>query len=168
MNAPQATMPLGVVLERRRIDHPWADVSWRAAAVIPGAPAAPAGPPGGEDRVHAATLELALHRKQTEGYRANLSQPEPAVYVVLRQSAAGAAPRPFLVTVCPYEAQNYDMGGDERVDAVPMPPPVAALLARFVAEHHVEEPFRKRRRTPADPDGPKPARKGSAGGPRYG
>ena len=161
-------MPLGVVLERRRIDHPWAEAAWRAAAVIPGAPAPPPGAPPGSERVHAATLELALHRKQTEGYRANLSQAQPAVYVVLRHGEAGAPPRPFLVTVCPYEAQHYDMGGDERVDAVPMPPPVAAMLARFVAEHHVDEPFLKRRRTPPDPEGPKPVRKGSVGGPRYG
>jgi hypothetical protein len=166
MSAPQATMPLGVVLERRRIDHPWAEVSWRAAAVIPGAPAPPAAAQAG-DRVHAATLALALHRKLTEGYRANLSQPEPAVYVVLRGGEAGM-PRPFLVTACPYEAQNYDMGGDERVDAVPMPPPVAAFLARFVAAHHVDEPFRKRRRTPHGPNDDKPARKGNVGGPRYG
>ena len=167
MSIPQATMPLGVVLERRRIDHPWAAFAWRAVAVIPGAPP-PAAPAGAEDRVHAATLELGLHRKETEGYRVNLSQPEPVVYVVLRPGAAGAAPRPFRVTVCPYEAQAYELGGDERVDALPMPPAVAALVARFVAAHHVEVPFVKRRRTPHEPEGPRPARKGSIGGPRYG
>src|SRR3546814_9499265 len=32
------TLPLGVVLEWRRVDHPWKDHDWRPVAVIPGAP----------------------------------------------------------------------------------------------------------------------------------
>src|SRR3546814_7777853 len=31
------TLPLGVVLEWRRVDHPWKDHDWRPVAVIPGA-----------------------------------------------------------------------------------------------------------------------------------
>lgn len=168
-------MPLGVVLERRPIDHPWADWSWRAVAVIPGA--GPVETPrelindASHARFHVATLALGLHRKETEGYRVNLSQPRPTIFVGLRPgSGDDEAPEPFVVTVCPYEAEDYEIGGEERVDAVPMPPEVAALVGHFVDRHHVEEPFVKRKRQPhnprkgADIAGPRGGAKGS----RYG
>src|SRR6267378_483326 len=41
--------------------------------------------------------------------------------------------------------------GSSLVEAVPMPPDVAEIVARFIAEHHVERPFVKRRREPAEP-----------------
>lgn len=173
MSSPTETMALGVVLERRPIDHPWAEWSWRAVAVIPGA--APIDAPrelvrdDAHTRFHVATLTLGLHRKETEGYRVNLSQAKPSVFVGLRPGDHDA-PRPFVVTVCPYEAEDYEVGGDEWVDAVPMPAEVAALVGHFVARHHVEEPFVKRKRKPHDPRkapaGPK--LRGSAKGPRYG
>ncbi len=171
----QQAMPLGVVLERRPIEHPWAEWSWRAVAVIPGAGPVQAPRELVRDdtgaRFHVATLELGLHRKETEGYRVNLSQPSPTVYVGLRPGADdGEAPAPFVVTVCPYEAEDYEIGGEERVDAVPMPPEVAALVGHFVDRHHVEEPFIKRKRQPHNPrnDDAASQLRGSAKGPRYG
>ncbi len=85
---PIESMSAGVVLERRKIDSPWQDYAWYPVAVIPGAP------PVTEWRVlrhgegwvhyHAGTLEIELHRKETEGYRVNLAQAQPRVFVVLR------------------------------------------------------------------------------------
>ena len=107
-------MAIGVVLERRDIDSRWQSVSWRAVAVIPGAPGIDEpcvlseGP--GWVRFHAATLALELHRGETEGYKHNISNEEvPVVYVVLRFDEEGDddAPRPDVVTVCPHEAQSY-------------------------------------------------------------
>jgi hypothetical protein len=34
---------------------------------------------------------------------------------------------------------------------VPMPPEIAEVVVRFIAEHHVERPFLKRQRRPAEP-----------------
>lgn len=174
MSEAQEKLPLGVVLERRPIDHPWADWSWRTVAVIPGA--APVGDTrelvrdGETARFHVATLELGLHRKETEGYRINLSQPQPKVYVGLRPGETDdGGPVPFVVTVCPYEAEDYEVDGDERVDAVPMPGEVAALVGHFVDAHHVEEPFVKRKRQPHNPrDKDQTTRRGGPRGPRYG
>ena len=174
----EESISLGVVLERRPVDHPWTDWSWRPVAVIPGA-AAVAAPvelvrDGDAVRFHVATLTLVLHRKETEGLRVNLSQPQPAVYIVLRgddaDDGAEHGPTPHLVTACPYEAEDYEIGGDDRVEAVAMPPEVAALVGHFVDRHHVEEKFVKRKRTPHDPrEGePAPRRRGSTGRSRYG
>ena len=166
MTSEQQTMALGVVLERRPIDHRWAKWSWRAVAVIPGAPplAAPRAlkRDGKTELFHAATLELALHRKDTEGYRVNLSQPRPAIYVGLRPDADGDGVHPFVVTACPYEGEIYDLDADERVEAVPMPAAVAAVVGGFVRRHHVDVPFVKRKRKPHDP------RKAGAERPRHG
>lgn len=152
------SMPVGVVMERRAIDNPWADHVWRAVAVIPGAP-----PVEGEWRrmldgdgwaqYHAATLPLAIYSSETDGYRANLNSGAPKVYVVLRPNPDPAGPelQVFHVTLCPYEASRYTGMGDDVVEAVPMPDEIAAWLADFVEKHHVEVPFIKRQRLPYDP-----------------
>ena len=83
------TMQVGVVLERRQIDNPWQEHTWRPVAVIAGAPAVERPRllmrEGPIELFHAATLPLELHPSETEGYRYNLSQAQPSVYVVLRQ-----------------------------------------------------------------------------------
>jgi len=164
-------MPLGVVVERREIDHAWASVSWRAVAVIPGAGPVdaprPLGSWPGGTRFHAATLPLDLYRGETEGYRLNLADQNPRVYVVMRLDDdvdAGdgdeSRPRPELVTVCPFEAQDYlDANGDDLVDTVPMPLPVAVWVRDFVDRHHVDVPFKKRKRKRWHGDDPAPPRR---------
>ncbi|MGO8917147.1 MAG: DUF3305 domain-containing protein [Stellaceae bacterium] len=143
---------VGLVLERRRLDSPWQEHGWTAVAVVPGAPdiEAPLLLAEGEGfaRYHFATLEIELHRSETEGYRYNLSQAEPVVYALWRQPEEDPAawPEPFHLTVCPYEAQDYLDGGDVLVEGVSMPEAVALWLGRYVARHHVDAPFEKRQR----------------------
>ena len=143
---------VGIILERRRIDSRWQEHAWRATAVVAGAPdiAAPLLLARGEgfERYHFATLDIEIHRSETEGYRYNLSQAEPVVYAMWRLSAEDPAAWPdlFHVTVCPYEAQDYLDGGDVIVEGVPMPEAVALWLAGYVARHHVDAPFEKRPR----------------------
>ena len=158
----QESLPLGVVLERRRIDHPWQDFDWRPVTVIPGAPALD--PEGawrmlaeGEDWVHyhSGTLTLELFRRETEGYKVNLSNHPPRVFVVLRSGEDMGCDHdvvPFLVTACPYEAQDYLDSGEDIVEGVPMPGVVLAWVHDFVDTHHVDEPFKKRKRKRHDPE----------------
>lgn len=156
----QERLPLGVVLERREVDHPWVEHAWKAVAVIPGAGSLD---PRGEWQVlgsgegwvhyHAGTLSLELFRKETEGYKVNLSQDPPRVFIGLRagedmESAHDLVP--FLVTACPYEAQDYMDSGEEQVEAVTMPDGVIGFVQAFIEQHHVDEPFYKRKRKPAE------------------
>lgn len=159
----QETMDLGVVLERRPSDHPWLDHSWHAVGVIPKAP--PADPAGewrellrdGEvARFHAGTLPLSLFRKETDGYKVNLSQKPPRVFVVIRRDENPDSPHelsPFHVTACPFEAQIYLDNGDDIVEAVTMPEVVVAWVKDYVDRHHVEQTFKKRRRRPVVEEG---------------
>ncbi len=153
-------MLLGVVIERRRSTSSWQDWVWRPVAVLAGAP-----PLAGDWRqllhgaswtqYHAANLPLELHRAETEAYLINLGQQPPRVYVVLRPaSEPGPYPfRPLLITVSPTEAEGYLASGEEIVEGVPMPAPVIAWLRAFVARHHVEQPFVKRKRGKGAPPG---------------
>jgi hypothetical protein len=156
-----ASMLLGVVVERRRSKSRWQDWSWRPVAVILGAP--PVGPEWREllraadcTQYHAANLPLELNRSDTEAYILNLSQTPPRIYVVLRTAGGQAAQpyRPLLITASPVEAEAYLSSGDEIVEGVPMPAPVVAWLQAFVARHHVERPFVKRKRKRDAPGAP--------------
>ena len=158
-NARTETMNVGVVLERRALADPWRDHVWHAVEVVPGAPAdiswREIGHDEGSVRYLAATLPIEMHRKDTEGYRTNITSDDPRVFVVLRQapdSPLGREMRPFLTTVCPFEAGCYSQSGEETVDTVPMPDEIRAWVEDFVARHHVVEPFVKRQRDRIDPD----------------
>ena len=152
----QESLPLGVVVERRVSSHPWLDHSWRPVTVIPGAPALdPAGEwrllqeGEGWARYHAGTLTLELFHRETEGYKVNLSQEPPRLFVVLRTGTDSESVHelvPFLVTACPYEAQDYLDSGEELVEGVAMPPDLVAFVQAYIDRHHVDEPFYKRKR----------------------
>lgn len=154
----QETMAIGVVVERRISDHPWQDYTWHAVSVIPKAPALD--PKGtwktlveGErvTQLHAGTLDLSLFRKETEGYKINLSQHPPRIYVVLRRDEDPDSPHevvPFHVTADPLEAQIYLDNGEDLVDPVEMPELVTAWVKDYVDRHHVDKPFHKRKRKP--------------------
>ncbi len=149
----ELSMPLGVVVERRAIDNPWQDWSWRPVAVIPGAGEVEAWTELDRDensvRYHAATLPVVIHRKETEAYRQNLSNNPPVVYVVLEPDTHPDAVheyKPASVTVSPYEAQDSLDSGEEIVEGVTMPDGMIAWVQAFIDEHHVDEPFKKRKR----------------------
>lgn len=151
-----ASMPVGIVLEKRELDNPWQDFEWRAVAVLPGA--APIdewrlleeGP--GWTRYHIATMDLEIFRKDTEGYKYNLGINPPNLYLILRyDDDAENGIVPFTITACPYEAQAYLDGDEDLVEAIPMPEGVIQWLGAFVDEHHVDEPHYKRKRTPHNP-----------------
>ena len=156
MPIPEA-MEVGVVIERRESDNRWIDHTWQVVSLIPGAAEVDQkneiGRGQGWIQFHAATLPLELFRKETEGYKYNLSLNQPSVFVVLRDDDDDESDEviPFMATVCPYEAQDYMDSSEETVQSVPMPDTVASWLAGFVETHHVDEPFKKRKRKAFDP-----------------
>ena len=130
------------------------------AAVIPGAPHRDAadewlevGRGEGWVQYHAATLELELFRGETDGYRTNLSEDQPYVYVVLTPGEEEDEPEvlPFLATVCPYEAEGYTEDSEQIVEGVPMPTELAVWVQDFIAKYHVDVKFKKRKRKPYNP-----------------
>jgi hypothetical protein len=154
--AADAIMPVAVIVERRAVDNPWIDHSWKAIEVLPGAPlAAPwttlaAGP--GWTRYLAGVAQLAMYRNETETYKHNIEAEVPAVYVFLRRADEEPGLRLLGATVCVGEVEAHSDAGDDIVEAVPMPPEIRDWMAEFVALHHVERAFFKRKRDRADPE----------------
>ena len=148
MRHATASLPLGIIIRRTPSVSRWVPFAWKVVAVIPGAGPAdwqPLREEGEAVEFHAATVPLELHRADAEAYRAGLSTRTPAIAVVLRQDG-GDRPEVLLATASPYEAQDYQDGGDEQVELVPMTPGLIALIRDFVEAHHEEEAFVKRRR----------------------
>ena len=149
----EVALPLGIVVEKRKSSHPWADWVWKPVAVLFNPPSSPNWEILTADenvtQFHAATLNLNLHRKDTEALCLNLMLDKPELYIVLQENADSTSEFPYiphLVTASSYDAQDFTDAGDDIVEKVEMPDTVAAFIQAFVEEHHVEEEFIKRRR----------------------
>ena len=145
---------VSVIAERRRLVSRWADDVWRVAAVLDGQAAAEpltqlGEAPDGAERFFAGSAELLLHRKETEAYRINLAG-DRALYVIMRPNEGGVPFALHDVTASPYEAQDHLDSGEELVEAVPMSDTIAGWMEAFCDFHHVETPFKKRRRDKVD------------------
>jgi hypothetical protein len=146
------SVALGVVVAQEKSDNPWQEYTWRPISVFLNAPEIAEwrelrrGPQF--VHYHAATLPLQLHPKDTPGYKANLDEEAPCVYVVLRQRPDGGDPPTEVahVTVSGDEAAAYGYVMEETVANVAMPQPLLEAVAAFVEEHHVDQPFVKRQR----------------------
>lgn len=142
------SVPVGVIVRRSPGVTRWVKTVWRATGLIPFA-----GPghwqelrrDGDVVDYHAGTAALVLWRTDTEAYLTALNGRPPSVFAILRTGRE----RPSLLTVTAsaYEAQDYADNGEDVVERLRMPPGVEAWIRDFVARHHVEEPFVKRRRT---------------------
>jgi uncharacterized protein DUF3305 len=153
-----AQMTVGVVVERRKAASAWIDHVWQPVAVLPGQPQAEPwtvlGADGEAATYYAGAADLALHRTETARYRDNLASGTPSLWVVLRPTGIEPPFSVVAVTADPAEGESFTLTGDDLVGAVPMPPAVRDLLEAFIAAHHVEQPFVKRERDRADPQGP--------------
>jgi hypothetical protein len=153
---PLASIPVGVVVERSKGAGPWTDFLWRPVSVLTGVPDTPAWSKLSDDgeraTFYAGAAEVELYRTETSNYRENLASETPLLWVALRPT--GADP-PFTlagVTADPAEGEGWAGVGNDLVDSVAMPEAVLQAVEGFVAQHHVEHTFRKRKRDRADPD----------------
>lgn len=145
------SIPLGIVIAKERIDHPWQDHIWRTVGLLPGAPEVSSWRElkSNKDWIqyHAATLPLQLYRSETQAYIDNLRNKEPVVYVIIREEEVDSDTPVdvHLVTASPYEAQDYMDSGDDIVDAIEMNDIIYSWIEKFIEENHKETKFKKRK-----------------------
>jgi hypothetical protein len=150
-----ARITVGVVVERRKARSMWVDFLWRPVSVFVGNPsAAPWTPLDAESDTtlfYAGQAVIELHRTETTNYRDNLASGAPALWVALYPAASEQPYDILAVTADPSEGEAFTDAGSYLVEAVPMPSEVVEAIVQFLDEHHVERPFVKRRRQPAEP-----------------
>ncbi len=154
---PMRTLTVGVFALLRPPATRWGTAMLVPSAVVWPAPDLPApaavGAQGGAALWHLGAHGLTLHSGDTGHMRDNLAGARPSVWVALAQAGDPASVAVRLVTVDPYEGGG--LADDEAlvVEATPLPPAIAAEMTAFIAAHHVEVPFEKRRRSPATAPG---------------
>jgi Protein of unknown function (DUF3305) len=153
---PLARIAVGVVIERRAATSPWIEHVWRPVGVLAGVPeAAPwTSLPGasGADTFYAGPAEVELYRSETTNYRDNLASGQPSLWIVMRPTGGEPPFSVVTVTADPAEGEAFTETATDLVEAVAMPAAVEEAVAAFVAEHHVERTFEKRKRDRADPE----------------
>ena len=155
MNTALASIPVGVVVERRKAASQWIDFTWQPVAVLPGQPAAAPWTVLSENQevttYYAGATLIELHRTETGNYRDNLVA-GGQLWVVLRPTGVEPPYELVRVTADPAEGEAFTEAGNDIVETVVMPEPIRDALEAFIAEHHVEREFFKRKRKRADPE----------------
>ncbi len=152
----EASREVGVVLRRRTIENPWIDHMWSPVTILENVPAT--APWTVLSREEGATLYYAgaafidLFSAETTNYRDNLADGSPRIWVALRRQDGGPELELTKVTADPTEGEAMFESGTDVIGTVPMPPEIAAWIAAFVDEFHVEQVFHKRKRDRANID----------------
>ncbi len=151
---PLKRIPVGIVVDRSKAASPWVDFVWRPITALAGVPATAPWTVLSEDahttRFYAGCADIELHRSEAENYRENLATGAPLLWVALRPTEGEPPFAIAAVTADPAEGEAFTEAGSDLVDSVPMPHPIEEEVARFVAEHHVQRDFVKRKRDRAD------------------
>lgn len=162
--AALARIRVGVVIERRKAKSPWLDFLYRPVSVLAGVPeAAPwtiIGTAAELTTFYAGDAVIELHRTETANYRDNLASGTPSLWVVLRPESGENAFDLLCVTADPAEAEALTGAGNDLVECVPMPGAIQEVVENFIAEHHVERRFFKRKRDRSAPHSPDDRPKG--------
>ena len=151
----QDRMRLGVIAIRRPAVTRWGPGELRPVGVLEQAPETDPGTcitvDGGTETWYLGAADMVLHPGDTGHHRDNLQSGRPSIWVAIRGQTPERA-EIVCVTADPYEGEGLASDLDLKVEAVPMPGRVREFVAAFVAAHHVEIPFKKRKRLPHDPN----------------
>ena len=101
---------------------------------------------------YAGAAPIELYRTETAHYRDNLQIETPLLWIILRPVEGDPPYELAMVTADPAEGEGMTEAGANIVEAVAMPEPLQEAIAAFVAEHHVEREFVKRKRDRANPE----------------
>ena len=107
---------------------------------------------------YAGAASIDLFSSDTAAYRDNLADGEPRIWVALRRQDGGDELELTKVTADPTEGEAMFESGCDVIGTVPMPPDIAAWIAAFVDQFHIERVFHKRKRDRARGDRPVPGR----------
>ena len=150
MALTETSRQVGVVLRRRPIDNPWIDHMWSPAMILDEVPDTAPWTVLSSDTdatiYYAGAASIELFSSETANYRDNLADGAPRIWIALRRQDGGPELELTKVTADPTEGEAIFESGCDVIGTVPMPPEIAAWIAAFVDEFHVEHVFHKRKR----------------------
>lgn len=153
---PAASIEVGVLVERRPAVTQWAEHVWAATELLLDPPEMPAWTllrqQGAVAVYFAGRAEIRLFRTETENLKHNMEAAEPRIWAVLRPVSGEPGMALQCVTADPGEAHLYADSGNDLVEPLAMPAPLAEAILGFIAAHHREQTHHKRRRDRVDPE----------------
>ena len=139
------SMPIAVIMQRRSLQHRWADEAWAAVGVVPDRGNLPRLQVLSEsperDYYLVSGLELELYTDENEGYYENVVAPESKVFVLWRMEDGKAIPARASVSYVE-GTRMFDSG--EAADGVTMPAEIYTWVAEYLREHYQPKPRRGR------------------------
>ena len=140
-----ASMPIAVLMQRRTVQHRWADEAWEAVGVVPDRgdlpPLQVLSQSSERDYYLVSGLELELYPDENEGYYENCVAPESKVFVLWRMENGRAMPVRASVSYVE-GTRMFDSG--ENADGVTMSAEIYAWLAGYLRAHYQPKPRRGR------------------------
>jgi hypothetical protein len=132
-----ASLPIAVIMQRRVLQHRWADESWSAVAVVADrgalAPVQPLSAGEGSESYLVSGLELQLYPDENEGYFENWIAPESKVFIMWRMQDGRAMPIRASVSYAE-GTRMFDSG--ESADGVLMSAEIHMWLAAYLRAHY--------------------------------
>ena len=141
------SMPIAVIMQRRTVQHVWADEAWEAVGVVPDRGELPrlqvlsASPE--RDYYLVSGLELELYTDENDGYYENCMAPESKVFVLWRMDEGKAIPVHASVSYVE-GTRMFDSG--EQADGVAMPAEIYAWVAGDLRQHYQPKAGKRRGR----------------------
>jgi hypothetical protein len=139
---------VGVIVARRAPRTVWGACSWAPAVVLVAPLALEKGAfissAESDELYYAGAASLSLYASETAHYRDNLQSGRPSVWIAL--AVESAFPEIVCVTADPYEGEALAEIHGSCLEAVAMPIQLRDWAQAFVATHHIDRPFVKRRR----------------------
>jgi hypothetical protein len=132
-----ASMPIAVIMQRRAVNHRWAQDAWAAVGVVPDRGDLPSFQPlrqtAEREYYLVSGLQLELYPDENEGYFENCVAPEPKVFVMWRMQDERAMPVQASVS---YGEGTRMLDSGESADGVAMPGEIHAWLVQYLQEHY--------------------------------
>jgi hypothetical protein len=139
------SMPIAVLMQRRSLQHRWADEAWSAVGVVPDRgnlpPVQVVSQSPERDYYLVSGLELELYTDENEGYYENCMAPESKVFVLWRMLEGRAMPVRASVSYVE-GTRMFDSG--ESADGVEMPAEIYSWVADYLRTHYQPKPRRGR------------------------
>ena len=164
-----------IIFEKKEINNLWESHKWIVNDLIPLDVVSGEGyPPINDVRIlplvndvspqdnnknlYVAEASIDLHHAEAEGYAENFQSSDPSIYIVLRDGDLlddneeedneknNIDIHLAEVSLSPYNIQDYEDCGEDKVEKVPLYGPIAELLNKFVSIHFHPEEFKKRKR----------------------